>query len=501
MKRLLIFLGAVGLFLLPSVNSEAAEYLVQKGDCLSVIGQKTKTDWRQIARANNLKSPYLIYPGQKLSLPEEREKNHKERIKQSKKRLYTQVGANPYQGTWQWALDNFNLPEPIKQKIRQNIQEDKFKWFRLASGQQISQMVSGQGQILNQLVSQWDRAQLYAAKDYGVDGYHYLLILKCGNWAWFNQAEKRSAGKSGKPISKEPIKLAKVGLTQEPALKVELVSQEEEETSSSSFEVFDLYLGGGVYESAHYQDQADGYYLWGKARYRPFSFTSESGLETKAGLFLFGASWQGDDRGYNYQGEKIALGPTFKLLGRHWDLDLDLGFGWMWNEGSISQYQSWQKDNIFLLSAHSNFYSRRDKGEKWFAKTEANLELTLPFDSRREHSWAGESLVPDAYDNAVLELSLDQAIYDFQLKDHLRLTPGVNLGFVREFGRDDPDFLQFGPNLTLSWQNQDIVKFFAFNYKENLGGDGDQWHWFGGWISIDGLYQAYQASRIKQAEM
>ena len=44
-------------------------YTVVKGDTLSGIGQKTGTDWHEIADLNNITAPYVIYPGQILRLP------------------------------------------------------------------------------------------------------------------------------------------------------------------------------------------------------------------------------------------------------------------------------------------------------------------------------------------------------------------------------------------------------------------------------------------------
>lgn len=49
-------------------------YVVKKGESLSVIGKNLKIDWLKIAKLNNLKKPYVIYPGQSLKLPGEKEK-------------------------------------------------------------------------------------------------------------------------------------------------------------------------------------------------------------------------------------------------------------------------------------------------------------------------------------------------------------------------------------------------------------------------------------------
>lgn len=44
-------------------------YTVVKGDTLSGIGKKLGVPWRDIATANNISDPYIIYVGQKLIIP------------------------------------------------------------------------------------------------------------------------------------------------------------------------------------------------------------------------------------------------------------------------------------------------------------------------------------------------------------------------------------------------------------------------------------------------
>lgn len=44
-------------------------YVVQPGDTLYRIGQRFGLNWQSITLANELKSPFLIYPGQVLALP------------------------------------------------------------------------------------------------------------------------------------------------------------------------------------------------------------------------------------------------------------------------------------------------------------------------------------------------------------------------------------------------------------------------------------------------
>ena len=49
--------------------SSPSTYIVKSGDTLSGIGAKLGVDWKDIANANGIKSPYTIYPGQKLIIP------------------------------------------------------------------------------------------------------------------------------------------------------------------------------------------------------------------------------------------------------------------------------------------------------------------------------------------------------------------------------------------------------------------------------------------------
>ena len=69
------FLGLIKSFMgeqtTPPSGSGNSEYVVQKGDCLSVIGTKFNVKWQDIAVLNNVKGPkYIIYVGQKLAIPQ-----------------------------------------------------------------------------------------------------------------------------------------------------------------------------------------------------------------------------------------------------------------------------------------------------------------------------------------------------------------------------------------------------------------------------------------------
>lgn len=54
----------------PPKRPSPRTYRVKSGDTLSEIGARLGIDWHRIARINNIRSPYTIHPGQELRLPD-----------------------------------------------------------------------------------------------------------------------------------------------------------------------------------------------------------------------------------------------------------------------------------------------------------------------------------------------------------------------------------------------------------------------------------------------
>ena len=52
-----------------SASQPSGEHVVQRGETLAAIGRRYGTDYLSLARLNGLRSPYTIYPGQRLRLP------------------------------------------------------------------------------------------------------------------------------------------------------------------------------------------------------------------------------------------------------------------------------------------------------------------------------------------------------------------------------------------------------------------------------------------------
>ena len=56
-------------------STTVSTYTVKSGDCLSAIGSKLGVNWKNIADANGIKNPYIIYVGQVLTIPGVNKKN------------------------------------------------------------------------------------------------------------------------------------------------------------------------------------------------------------------------------------------------------------------------------------------------------------------------------------------------------------------------------------------------------------------------------------------
>lgn len=190
----------VGIFLLLlalGVSSAWAEtkHVVEKGECLSLIGQKYKISWRAIQTANEIKNPDLIFPGQQLLIPEKgiiatervATKTNK-RVAITSGKIWENVGGNKYKGTAEWAIKHFQIPEAVKTQVLANIRTGKFEWTTICSSQHIEAVTFGWNKIWTNVTTQWwDPTHLYAAKDYGVGEYVVAHVLTCGNWVWWKK--------------------------------------------------------------------------------------------------------------------------------------------------------------------------------------------------------------------------------------------------------------------------------------------------------------------------
>lgn len=479
-------------------------YRVKKGDTLIGIAKRYGMHWQVLYSLNRDvigKNPNRIFPAQKLKMPNKGVFH------------WGNPGADPYGSrSIKAAFDGFDLPDAVKEKGYDAVTKTPGEAGEVKPGQVFRQMWFGKG-LANNVLAAFPSpipARIWRLEH---EGYLYTFFRPgCTNWSW--TVEKIIARETPK------IEEEKEGIVKEPAHEVPPVIKPREETPAvveapeefppvPVFEgveidgrrLFDLYTGLGSYDN--FEDHSGSYY-WAKARYKPFNY--ELG-EAKGNWGVFGtyALGEGDDNGFKYDWDRYALGLTTSVLGDSKDFDLDLGIGQQFNDGSQGLYRSEQTDNIFLISSHANFYKRRDAGRLWFPKVEANLEVILPFDRDHRHSWNGQELAPQPFNNRYAEFMVTQYVYDFNLKNGFRITPGVNYGVSNEYGGGGDGasyFYQVGPTAAVAYKGNDILKLSVMNFKDGFSDHRDQqWHIFGLSLDIGGSLRAIKASGIKEVSI
>ncbi len=303
------------------------------------------------------------------------------------------------------------------------------------------------------------------------------FLIKCGNAAIFLPPPRPKPPVVKPPIPGAPPEVCAPGVPPEKKL--------------GPRDQWDWYFGSGMYmKGRSNQPTHNGYYYWTKFRYRPLWLDINERTSIGVGAFAFAAGGKGaaSDRcgdKYRYDWTELVLGGTGKLFAPNFDVDLDVGYGWLWNKGGINFYKSKQKDKIFLLSAHLNYY--------WM-----DLEYRHSFSAKHQHSWCNWSLPPKPWNNDYIDFLVLPHLYKQRINKSMYLLYGFNFNFGREIGVHK-NYLKIGPVMTLRAYDEDILQLSFLNYKWR-GCGGDQFHPIAGWISIDGIYKAYKARGIKSLE-
>lgn len=518
-----LLLAAMMLAVLTFGTADASEnYVVKKGDTLWKISQKAwgfGKMYKIIADENGLKNPNKIYPGQKLVIPDV----EKIDVRATNRAPF---GAKAVMGSEKIleTIGNTDYSEVEKECLRRSVIDsdpyiseakvgEKFDYYTDKSSN-----ANGPYGPYNYVVAE----SMQGTRWHRECETTWLKIIcdqfvadTCGNWVPRCIKEPKPPPEVKKPGEPSVTKTQEPGLP--PAKKtMEPPKKKSEVPPTTTFppvpvfdgpgkvskrDKFDLYVGGGIYQEAHSNQDAKGYYAWGKTRYRPIWAYLGNNIDLGLGVFASGALGGGHDRKYHYNWWEAEGGLTEKIVGPHFDIDLDQGIGWLRNQGGVDIYRGEQKENTLLLSEHLNYYARRDAGKKLFPKLELNVETRLTYNTHQEHRWGKDKLEPKAADNRRWDITATQWIYDIK-KDNMVFTPGINLGFGREYWVNNnrgKDYLQFGPAIQVSSYGEDIFQINFLNYKEQLRGSGDQWHPISGWISPDGAWSAIKASRIHPA--
>lgn len=377
------------------------------------------------------------------------------------------------------------LTEVQKNVIRGKISQEKYEEVIIPNGWVIDEMTysrpNGKTRIAKNLTADLSGTGILKARLYKADGVpiQFVHVFICNNMAVGDIRSLIPTTVSPKSTTPTEIKPITIPIPI-PLPAIETVSQKTEPENVFEKDSWDWYIGAGNYRSTKEGSDNNGYYGWTKFRYRPLWIESENCL-IGIGPFAFLAGGEGvADKDYDYGWKEGVVGLTGKILAPHKDFDVDLGIGKLWNRGKWQDVVvNKQVDKIFLVATHANFYGRRDLDKDWFAKTEANLEFRIPFDTDVKRG--------DEADSQVIEVCLTQWLYDFHFGSTI-IAPGFNFGGGYEWGNDDEAFIKIGPALEISSHNETIAGISVMNYK--FQGDG-QWAPIAAYISIDGIWRAY----------
>jgi len=481
MKKLV--LGALFSVLVVLIFSGQAEakksYTVKNGDCLSVIGAELNVDWHKIAKINGIKPPYVIYPDQKLFIPEPDEYFD-----------VKELGRNPFRGVGDYELGwkQFNLSADEIAELNEKIASDNFAWKSIRSGDVFNLGLEGNN-ILRIKPRMWIHGNDHhneAARVYELaTGTEIWIALKCGN-PYLRKAKKEAPKK--------------------------LVAKPKPEIELPKLEMADL-------------TDNEKYFFWSGERIDSYASTGlvkGHGNRTRwnyADIALYPIAWDTKDFpgkhylgvGYSYTNWYGHAGDGFKFKGRRelWKPLMYKIFNWEshydWGAyAAIGRHRikGHSKDELYKMAGKfrlagpgifSNWYNREAQGKKLFPETQVWGSILFVYDRDAKHFWSGNSI------NNTNDLENFDYLVDIGIRQFI-----YNKGWIRtyaeaEFLGELPKFKNL--NLALGVSDKWKLLFADAGVQLNLS-SGDEF--FIADIGIDvgrmlGLgIEQYCASKVKR---
>ena len=126
---------------------EGETYQVQKGDTLFAVAFYSGNDYRDIAKFNNIRAPYNIFPGQTLILSPDNKNNDSENKGVSENsKVATKVVVDPSKPQAYGKSELKVIRKKSKNKIeRSNKTDERVDWIWPASGKSTSAVVGSDG--------------------------------------------------------------------------------------------------------------------------------------------------------------------------------------------------------------------------------------------------------------------------------------------------------------------------------------------------------------------
>lgn len=389
---ILLFLSAVSSV---SAGEGYVSHKIQSGETLTIISRQFGVkNYHDIMTANGMKTDQ-IFAGKTIRIPVAG--NHIVQIKKMHKVVknsgfvWKEVGGNPYKGSPAWAISHSNLPADVQMKVSENIRQDKFQWTIVSAGQTLDWMTFGKNEVWYNLTTGWDSSWEYAAKDYGVDGYHVVHVIKCNNWGGWKELTPEPSPEPNPGPSPEP--------TPEPSpdFPPDIEDQQPPVTQITPPEAlcaWDWELFAITGGETDFQGNKD-WFLGLEGALYPFimegkNAKDEFGIGGRVNL------WDGiTSEKFNFDGGYAALGPAWKHANYSgWDTGSKILFGKLWENGkdATGDYKSNRDFGITGIGLSYNNYERELRGEKIIPEWQLYGAMFIPISKDVRHSWQGKNI-------------------------------------------------------------------------------------------------------------
>jgi hypothetical protein len=260
-------------------------------------------------------------------------------------------------------------------------------------------------------------------------------------------------------------------------------------------ESFELYTGAKYDEAVSSTTSVSGWTTWLKGRWRPCSYRLGGRNSIDFGVFTYGSYGGGHSNPTDsYSWYKVAFGPSVKFdfpVGKKWNredeprwlIDIDFGVvGLLEQKSANGLYDSTQADNILQISLFMERHAKRQDEERSFLKWETNIEITIPFNERHDHSWDGVYLDPNPLDDRLLNVEFRQDLYYWSI-GRVKVTPRLHLGVGREYVAKT-NFAQVGFGVKFSKDDDTpLCAVILPSYKKQMEGRVNSWQLIG--IEVD----------------
>jgi len=405
MKKIFLAAAALAILIFPA-NAIAKTYKIRPGDCLSGIASRFGTTVKELAKINRISNPDLIFADATLDIPGET--TGKAVTVSPKIFSWKHVNSNPFgnRRSPKKMINKFSLPEKAKEKLVEIVKNKEFRWAELRQGNRFEQMAFGNYRAVSNVVADWNKSKLYAARLYEVviDDCKYFLAepLVCHNWCWWREKVKKK---------KLLLFLTPPSVKGKPTVTASL--ERKKKAKHKCRPDWEAWTYAGHYIGMQKENRHDWSQYWGfNASFFPCELPLGDGV-FRAGPALQYVGWRGEaGRAVDYDGQMNLVGGEAQYITGSTKTQLKVYVGEKHGsvEGKGFPYKCRQKNDLLAIeAAHEWWHS----GRKWFHEAEVGGRAEIDLSGKRHSSWEGNP-IPESEDPAD-----DQYYYSLRAKTEI----------------------------------------------------------------------------------